>query len=393
MESNIFSLPVKPFQEKYQKEVIDRVNNEINSLNTQLERDTSQTSVNKRIDSISSKIFSEGEKKKIQKQLSEIRLNLSISNSKKYTYTDHDVNDSVQAVEVVQKALYKLKLKTLSIERELKNYIREISAKETFNTKEYTKKIDTIQYEYEKHLRYLSNLENEAEPFHNNEHKETIKSINDSNTSIGNQLDKLCDLNFENFLLPIDTNGENIDAVEVVLDRYTNEQSPKHIDSNKYTIWVQGGLKLDISAGIFITSLVDNEYYTEKDDNTPNLYSIYKKDKGNFDFGFGSMINLTYRSGNWANPTFGVGAIFTAQQKFQIISGLGLVMGRKERLILHGGISMGQVQGALGRFKDDGTEMYNLGDNPVVPMENKFRFGYFFGFTYNITGFKINSKP
>ena len=68
-------------------------------------------------------------------------------------------------------------------------------------------------------------------------------------------------------------------------------------------------------------------------------------------------------------------------------------MGRKERLILHGGISMGQVQGALGRFKDDGTEIYNLGDNPVVPMENKFRFGYFFGFTYNITGFKINSKP
>ena len=83
LESKIFSLPVKPLQVKSQKEAIDRANNEINSLNNQLERDTSQTSVNKRIDSISSKTFSESEKKKIQKQLNEIRLNLSISNSKK----------------------------------------------------------------------------------------------------------------------------------------------------------------------------------------------------------------------------------------------------------------------------------------------------------------------
>lgn len=123
------------------------------------------------------------------------------------------------------------------------------------------------------------------------------------------------------------------------------------------------------------------------------IYSIYKKDKGNFDFGFGSMLNLTYRSGCWANPTFGVGAIFTEKQKFQLISGFGLVMGKKERLILHGGLSMGQVERALGRFKDDGSQAYDLGSNPVIPTENKFRFGYFFGLSYNITGFKIDGKP
>jgi hypothetical protein len=74
-------------------------------------------------------------------------------------------------------------------------------------------------------------------------------------------------------------------------------------DIYKYNIWVTGGVKIDISGGIFLTSLMNKEYET-KDDTGVNKF-IYEKNKGNYDFGFGSSINISLRK--WVMDSSSIG--------------------------------------------------------------------------------------
>ena len=64
---------------------------------------------------------------------------------------------------------------------------------------------------------------------------------------------------------------------------------------------------------------------------------------GDYDFGFGTMVNIALRGGSWVRPTLNVGVLFTSNQKFQLLTGLGLILGKNERFLLHSGISMGRV--------------------------------------------------
>lgn len=213
-------------------------------------------------------------------------------------------------------------------------------------------------------------------------YKDTIKKLLDA-------IGQFNGVHLENYIMPIDVNGKNIDVVEISFERYEKE-NPTEIQKNIYNIWVKGGLKIDISGGIFITSLVNYEYITENrtitvDDEEVQRKIIRKKEKGNYEFGFGSMINISHRSGGWANPTLNIGALFTTNQQFQLLSGLGLILGKEERIILTGGCSLGRVARISEAYKDDGETLYDLGASGVVPTSNQFDFGYFFGVTYNLS--------
>ena len=147
-------------------------------------------------------------------------------------------------------------------------------------------------------------------------------------------------------------------------------------------------MKIDISGGVHITSLFDNEYYTTDGDNNEKL--IFVDDKGKYDFGFGTMVNVSLRGGSWVRPTLNFGALFTSNQKFQMLTGIGLILGKNERLILHGGLSMGRVNVLKDNFKTDGETSYNLGTEGTIPLDDKFKFGHFFGITYNFSKPKSN---
>jgi hypothetical protein len=192
----------------------------------------------------------------------------------------------------------------------------------------------------------------------------------------------------EHYTLPIDINGKNIDAVEITVERFEKD-NPVAIDKYKYNIWVKGGLKIDISGGVFLTSLVNNEYFTkDKIVNEGGVdvtkQQIFRKEKGNFEFGFGSAINISLRSASWINPTLNAGALFTVNQQFQIITGLGAILGKEERIIFSGGLTMGRVTKISEAYKEDGSVTYDLGDG-VVPTDSVFDFGFYFGITYNFS--------
>ncbi len=145
-------------------------------------------------------------------------------------------------------------------------------------------------------------------------------------------IEQLYAVTFSNYLLPIDIYGKNIDALDITIERYSLAEPTKAPEIYPYRIWVKGGFKIDISGGIFISSLMDREYYTTDTKVTANgteqTYKIlHEKNKGAYDFGFGSTINVAWRSAYWVKPALSIGALFTANQKFQLLTGVGIVLG------------------------------------------------------------------
>lgn len=102
------------------------------------------------------------------------------------------------------------------------------------------------------------------------------------------------------------------------------------------------------------------------------------------------MVNVSLRGGSWVRPTLNFGVLFTSNQKFQMLTGFGLILGKNERLIVHGGLSMGRVNVLKNNFVADGETSYNLGADGNIPLNEKFKFGHFFGITYNFSKHKSN---
>ncbi len=207
-----------------------------------------------------------------------------------------------------------------------------------------------------------------------------VEEINSISMKIKEEISKMYQLKLYNYLLPVDINGKNIDVVEVTVERYDKKATNPTPDKYTYNIWVKGGVKIDISGGLFLTSLMDKEYET-KDDGSNKF--IFEKNRGDYEFGFGSTINVSLRGGSWVRPGLSIGALFTTNQKFQLLTGLGFIIGKEERIVLHTGLSMGRISRISDNYKTDGSVSYDLGTEGTIPMTEKFAFGHFFGLTYN----------
>jgi hypothetical protein len=135
-----------------------------------------------------------------------------------------------------------------------------------------------------------------------------------------------------------------------------------------------------------VSSLKDDIFFTT-DSATSGKKFINSKNEGNMGFGFGSMLNVAYRTGTqWIRPALSFGVLFNNQQKFQILCGGGFMIGKEQRIVLHYGLAMGIVQQLETGYKaDDPSVAYNLGTSGQVPVSNKFKTGHFFGLTYNFT--------
>lgn len=189
--------------------------------------------------------------------------------------------------------------------------------------------------------------------------------------------------------LPIDYQGDNFDFIKVQLEVIPQDGSltpTLKIQNYDYKIWIKGGVKIDFSAGIFISSLRDNSYLAlEKvtsNEDASSIYKIIREDKGNYEFGIGSMVNVTYRSAKTMNLGLGVGGYITTDQKFRFTAGPTLGIGKMERVIFSLGLVMGEVTRLSSKVNL--TENFELGTDGAVPTVQKFDFGHYFSFTYNL---------
>lgn len=301
----------------------------------------------------------------------------------------------------INNAIILLKQSFDDLSIDLNNFIAEIATEDFLDSEVLKEKRESFNASYITLLKNLQEINSEAVNFPDmmNDFNQKVVPITTLSKTINDEIKKMYQLKLYNYLLPLDSNGKNIDAVEVTVERYHKASANPTPDTYTYTVWVKGGLKIDVSGGLFVTSLLDQEYETRDVQVTTNgttetQKAIYEKNQGDYDFGFGSSINLSLRGGSWVRPALSVGALFTANQKFQILAGGGLILGKEERIVLHGGLTMGAVTTIADGYATDGSTSYDLGTNGTVPTSNKFSFGHFFGITYNFGKVKKqNSQP
>jgi len=196
------------------------------------------------------------------------------------------------------------------------------------------------------------------------------------------------------FTLPSSTNLKNVDLVRYKIerkDRLTGSQQ-----SYVYDFWIKGGIKIDFSAGLFASGLIDNEYqkhiYFHDGVETDSL-QINRQLTGGYNFAFGGMINVTPRLGTtWLTPGVSFGAIYSTNQKLQFLVAGSLNIGKTERIILHGGIAIGSVrtidlsQHQMTTVTPNNTYRVKANNEDfTIPTLERFSIKPVFGLTYNLS--------
>lgn len=188
---------------------------------------------------------------------------------------------------------------------------------------------------------------------------------------------------------PIDYHGGNFDYIKISLETVPVDKTKpiNRIQNYEYNVWIKGGLKIDFSAGLFISSLRDKTYESLKVANSGNSnsqnYKIIEKNQGKYEFGIGSTVNFTCRSSAYVNVGGAVGGYITTDQKFRFLAGPTLVLGKMERLIFSAGMVIGEITTLSNRVNLN--DAIDLGADGTVPTVQKFDLGHYFSFTYNLS--------
>lgn len=249
--------------------------------------------------------------------------------------------------------------------------------------------LDNIKNKIGESYDLLNALEEYKEETNYEEVKSSLNATKEkAEKSLEDIIQKFYSFSLDVFTLPMDVQGKNIDAVEFRLTRSDKETGKDDPDfaPHPYNVWVRGGFKIDVSAGIFFTSLFDDAFDKKDDPAITENKIIVKKNLGEYDFAFGSSINIHSRWNSWLNMGGNLGIAFTTSQKFQVLTGMNVILGKQERIILTGGLAMGKVERLADSYLEGGS--YNLGAEGVIPTQSQFKFGHFFGITYNLSKVK-----
>ncbi|WP_166925708.1 hypothetical protein [Flavobacterium poyangense] len=298
-------------------------------------------------------------------------------------------SESVEGIIIKNKELVK---SIDSLDIEVKNLYEILKLKNVLVESDYAKRevfLKNVQSYLTEAYQLMNSLQNvKRDSLVISTEESLLKTKVKAEKSIDSIIEKFYTTDLAVYTLPIDVQGQNIDVVEFKLRRFDKETKEEDLNfaSKPYNIWIKGGLKIDVSAGLFFTSLYDSEFGQKDDPAIPGNKIITLKNGGDYDLAFGSTINTYIRANSWIVPTLNFGAVITQNEKLQVLLGLGAILGKQERIIFSAGLTMGKVNRIADSYSVGGS--YNLGNSGDVPTQSQFKFGHFFGITYNLTKVK-----
>lgn len=153
----------------------------------------------------------------------------------------------------------------------------------------------------------------------------------------------------------------------------------------KITIETYGRRKVNTSAGIFYTTLIDHVYKVrevENADSPEENQEIFRENEGAFNHGgVGAMAHFYRTSPSGTQAGFGLGTLVSQDGRIQFLSGVSFMFGETQRLVVNLGLSAGSVK-RLGGGQVEGTL---ISDPQGILTKDVFRLGGFIAFTYNFS--------
>jgi hypothetical protein len=141
---------------------------------------------------------------------------------------------------------------------------------------------------------------------------------------------------------------------------------------------VGGGYTIGLSAGLSASSPVDGEYATVTDPGSGDEIIARKGDEAAFWTGVDVMLHVYQRKPGDVNHAIALGMGVNQGGGFQVLLGYGVMLGRKQRVI----ISSGGIGSTVRRLADGFEEGDVLPPGATIPTEDKLALGFYVGATY-----------
>jgi hypothetical protein len=188
---------------------------------------------------------------------------------------------------------------------------------------------------------------------------------------------------------PIQSKGDAV-VFKIEIKPRKSYKKFDHVENRSFDIEVpvHGGLKISFSTGIFgVLGLTNKSYSLNPVIGDTTMVKISEDNNNNvFSPSLGALMHAT-RRGSPVAFTFGLGTNSTDLSKAEIFTGASIVFGKREKLILSGGIALSQVDYLKGKYELE--KEYEKGSLNETITEKTWRVGTFISITYNLTKVKV----
>ena len=232
-----------------------------------------------------------------------------------------------------------------------------------------------IESSYQKLVKYHNGIDRKKYRELFNQIVKTYLAINETNSTVDYQTSMISDK-----------------ADKIAYHISLTPRSSQYATSNKaiqlnYDFDIKGGVKIDVSAGIFYHfNLNDDQYRFEPLTDSTSLL-VKENDDKQFKPSIGALFNVYRRSNKSVKFAFNFGAGTNVDKIFYYTGG-SVLFGKSERV----GISAGVVGGTVARISNE-LKNKTIVKSPIedlneVPMQRRdpFQLGYFVGVSYNLSG-------
>ncbi|WP_315824155.1 hypothetical protein [Paraflavitalea speifideaquila] len=182
---------------------------------------------------------------------------------------------------------------------------------------------------------------------------------------------------------------------KLAIKRKENAPYPDLLKSNYPTQigYIRNFFKIDVSSGLYIGGLADNEFTTRKDSDltvTPVVRGnrIIQENTGKVEFGFASYLHFYYKFGYFFNAGlhFGAGVNFSDKPRPRYFTGVSFLFGSNNRLCVNTGLMWGKVTELSGQYPKDANGNYKWlpeGESTLAT-RNRLKNGWSISVTYNL---------
>lgn len=194
--------------------------------------------------------------------------------------------------------------------------------------------------------------------------------------------------------VPIEKDGHTINIYR------KDHGSERRILVDQVSVVPQGGFKIDVAGGFFITGLADRQYSLKSIDSIhtrPYVHDGVVRDttlsetftriyeKSGSKVSFGGMLYLHAHSQTASLLNYGIslgfGALMNDQARLCLAAGPTLIVGKKQRLVVNAGVMLGQVDRLSPSYTTDRWYRERI-DN--VPSGKVWKADYMIGLSWNL---------
>lgn len=201
---------------------------------------------------------------------------------------------------------------------------------------------------------------------------------------------------------------QNVDEVDFLFNILPKNKDAALPVLNKGTIkvYTKGGFKVDVSSGLYYAFNMNDELYSVRADSTKNTAGgdsinfgkLYKEKQGNGEFGFSSFLHFYPRAGGIVNISgvIGAGVSFKDKPQLRYFAGVGILLGRDDRIAINGGAVFGNINQLSSQYTKDNSGNFNnlsfaeAGKDPIYVKH--FVIKPFLSITYNLSFLKKKSE-